>query len=154
MTPIYAGTNNEVQFIETNGAAPRDPGTPTVLPQAEIDELNAQADKVAAETGAEVIQVPGVGDPIAQDPEAEKLAAEQAAQQQAAAAQGTYGKGFEQPRHLHPFDRLRRVETVLDRILEHMGASSNSPISREDAEEFREYLKNGNGDAEDDEDDE
>lgn len=141
-----------------------------VLPQAEIDELNAQAAEVARETGAEVTEVPGVGDPqekgslagsLTLDAKgtataAENLAAEQAAQQQAAAAQATCGKGFEQPRHLHPLNRLKRIQSVLDSILVHMGASSNSPISREDAEELREYLKNGNGQAEDplDDDDE
>ena len=41
----------------------------------------------------------------------------------------------------HPMRRLERVEHVLNGMLEKMGASIQSPISPEDAENLRRYLR-------------
>ena len=89
--------------------------------------------------------------------EAEAQAKADAAAAGAAGAAGTVeaaGKLRAETGALSPLVRLRRLEIVVDRILEKVGSSYSSPISPEDAAELREFLKSGDIDDEGDEDDE
>lgn len=155
MTPQNSTTIGPVTAENVNLDTTKQDGPTTI--EGVTTGANTNVPEVQPGEGASPAPAPQEGEAAGKEFSAEVIPASVEAEQNAAAEklhQETGAPIVEVPVPRSPMKRLRCCELVIERILEKMGDSIHSPISKSDAEELREYLYNGNVDPEDEGDEE
>ena len=109
---------------------------PTEESQAAPGAQEGQQDGQATAAAAESQAPPAPPAPVIEPTE------EEIQRKAVAAAREQARRGELRPAN-HTAERVRRLEIVVDGILEKAGSSYSSPISAEDAAQLREFLRNG-----------